>query len=183
MISSLCLGVSSVRFQITFSIPCLSSTQAFISLSLLRKHQKVLCACRFRVDYALSREQKNKKGGKMYIQDKVEEYADEVFDLLDNGAHIYFCGLKGMMPGTTMNTPCAVFFFPFFQVCSSSSLFWCAGTQVLVIISSGDYQPLCMLHPAWLLCRIAWMQQRSNTCCQCTCICHGMLLSQLSVVT
>ena len=55
---------------------------------------------RFRVDYALSREQKNKKGGKMYIQDKVEEYADEVFDLLDNGAHIYFCGLKGMMPGT-----------------------------------------------------------------------------------
>ena len=56
--------------------------------------------CRFRVDYALSREQKNKKGGKMYIQDKVEEYADEVFDLLDNGAHIYFCGLKGMMPGT-----------------------------------------------------------------------------------
>ena len=53
----------------------------------------------FRLDYALSREQKNKSGGKMYIQDKVEEYADEVFDLLDNGAHIYFCGLKGMMPG------------------------------------------------------------------------------------
>lgn len=39
------------------------------------------------------------QGGKMYIQDKVEEYADEVFDLLDNGAHIFFCGLKGMMPG------------------------------------------------------------------------------------
>jgi ferredoxin--NADP+ reductase len=35
----------------------------------------------------------------MYIQDKVEEYADEVFDLLNSGAHIYFCGLKGMMPG------------------------------------------------------------------------------------
>lgn len=34
----------------------------------------------------------NVKGGKMYIQDKVEEYADEVFDLLNNGAHIYFCG-------------------------------------------------------------------------------------------
>lgn len=32
----------------------------------------------FRVDYALSREQKNKSGGKMYIQDKVEEYADLV---------------------------------------------------------------------------------------------------------
>lgn len=53
----------------------------------------------FRLDYALSREQENKKGGKMYIQDKVEEYADEIFQKLDSGAHIYFCGLKGMMPG------------------------------------------------------------------------------------
>ncbi|CAM9738111.1 unnamed protein product [Discosporangium mesarthrocarpum] len=53
----------------------------------------------FRLDYALSREQTNVNGGKMYIQDKVEEYADEVFSKLDNGAHIYFCGLKGMMPG------------------------------------------------------------------------------------
>jgi len=53
----------------------------------------------FRLDYALSREQDNKKGGKMYIQDKVEEYADEIFKKLDDGAHIYFCGLKGMMPG------------------------------------------------------------------------------------
>ena len=53
----------------------------------------------FRVDYALSREQNNSKGGKMYIQDKVEEYKDQVFDLMDNGAHMYFCGLKGMMPG------------------------------------------------------------------------------------
>jgi len=52
-----------------------------------------------RIDYALSREQSNSKGGKMYIQDKVEEYADEVFNKLENGAHIYFCGLKGMMPG------------------------------------------------------------------------------------
>merc|ERR1719267_174206 len=53
----------------------------------------------FRLDYALSREQTNKSGGKMYIQDKVEEYADEIFAKLDAGAHIYFCGLKGMMPG------------------------------------------------------------------------------------
>jgi ferredoxin--NADP+ reductase len=52
----------------------------------------------FRLDYALSREQNNTKGGKMYIQDKVEEYADEVFNKLEKGAHIYFCGLKGMMP-------------------------------------------------------------------------------------
>lgn len=53
----------------------------------------------FRYDKALSREQKNKKGGKMYVQDKIEEYSDEIFKLLDGGAHIYFCGLKGMMPG------------------------------------------------------------------------------------
>lgn len=53
----------------------------------------------FRYDIALSREQKNKSGGKMYVQDKIEEYSDEIFKLLDEGAHIYFCGLKGMMPG------------------------------------------------------------------------------------
>ena len=32
----------------------------------------------FRLDYALSREQKNKKGGKMYIQDKVRLAASRV---------------------------------------------------------------------------------------------------------
>lgn len=53
----------------------------------------------FKLDYALSREQINSKGGKMYIQDKVEEYADEIFDRLEKGAVMYFCGLKGMMPG------------------------------------------------------------------------------------
>ena len=55
----------------------------------------------FKLDYALSREQTNKNGGKMYIQDKVAEYSDEVFTRMDNGAHMYFCGLKGMMPGIT----------------------------------------------------------------------------------
>lgn len=58
-----------------------------------------LVACNFRFDRALSREQKNKNGGKMYVQDKIEEYSDEIFKMLDKGAHIYFCGLKGMMPG------------------------------------------------------------------------------------
>ena len=33
------------------------------------------------------------------LSPQVEEYSDEVFDLLSNGAHIFFCGLKGMMPG------------------------------------------------------------------------------------
>jgi len=53
----------------------------------------------FRYDIALSREQQNLRGGKMYVQDKIEEYSEEVFELLDKGAHIYFCGLRGMMPG------------------------------------------------------------------------------------
>lgn len=60
---------------------------------------------KMRLDYALSREgPPNKSGGKMYIQDKVEEYSDEVFDALDKGAHMYFCGLKGMMPGIQVIT-------------------------------------------------------------------------------
>merc|ERR1712070_153418 len=54
---------------------------------------------RVRLDYALSRESTNSKGGKMYIQDNMAESAEEIFTALDNGAHIYFCGLKGMMPG------------------------------------------------------------------------------------
>lgn len=53
----------------------------------------------FRYDKALSRVHKNRNGGKMYVQDKIEEYSDKIFKLLDDGAHIYFCGLKGMMPG------------------------------------------------------------------------------------
>ena len=42
----------------------------------------------------------------MYIQDKVEEYADEIFERLQNGAVMYFCGLKGMMPGTISASRC-----------------------------------------------------------------------------
>ncbi|CAA3014345.1 Ferredoxin--NADP reductase [Olea europaea subsp. europaea] len=53
----------------------------------------------FRYDRALSQEQRNKSGGRMYVQNKIEECSDEIFKLLDSGAHIYFCGLKGMMPG------------------------------------------------------------------------------------
>lgn len=62
--------------------------------SYLKEHPE-----NFRYDIALSREQKNSRGGKLYVQDKMEEYSEELFDLLDKGAHIYFCGLRGMMPG------------------------------------------------------------------------------------
>ena len=54
----------------------------------------------FKYTKAISREQKNTKGGRMYIQDRVLEYADELFALIeDPKTHIYLCGLKGMEPG------------------------------------------------------------------------------------
>ncbi|CAJ1936853.1 unnamed protein product [Cylindrotheca closterium] len=51
------------------------------------------------VTYAISREMQNQQGGKLYVQDVLAERADDLMERLDNGAHIFFCGLKGMMPG------------------------------------------------------------------------------------
>ena len=34
-----------------------------------------------------------------HLPSQVEEYADDIFARLESGAHMYFCGLKGMMPG------------------------------------------------------------------------------------
>lgn len=53
----------------------------------------------FQVTYAISREMTNRQGGKLYVQDVLAENADVLFEKLEHGAHIYFCGLKGMMPG------------------------------------------------------------------------------------
>ncbi len=54
----------------------------------------------FRLDYAISREQKNSEGGKMYIQHKIAERADELWALIQNPkTHTYICGLKGMEDG------------------------------------------------------------------------------------
>merc|ERR1712187_786564 len=51
----------------------------------------------FRYDYAVSREDKNAAGQKMYIQTKMAEYAEELWDLMQSPkTHIYMCGLKGM---------------------------------------------------------------------------------------
>ena len=51
------------------------------------------------IDYAISREMTNQQGGKLYVQHVLAEQADKLLDRLMNGAQIYFCGLKGMMPG------------------------------------------------------------------------------------
>jgi ferredoxin--NADP+ reductase len=54
----------------------------------------------FRYTTAISREQQNRDGGRMYIQDRVLEHADEIFAMIeDPKTHVYICGLKGMEPG------------------------------------------------------------------------------------
>ncbi|MEM7712430.1 MAG: ferredoxin-NADP reductase [Cyanobacteria bacterium P01_A01_bin.68] len=54
----------------------------------------------FRLTYAISREQKNKDGGRMYIQHRCEEYADELWKMVkDEKTYVYICGLKGMEDG------------------------------------------------------------------------------------
>nr|ACJ05621.2 ferredoxin:NADP+ oxidoreductase [Microchaete diplosiphon B590] len=54
----------------------------------------------FRLTYAISREQKNPQGGRMYIQDRVAEHADELWQLIkEEKTHTYICGLRGMEDG------------------------------------------------------------------------------------
>lgn len=54
----------------------------------------------FRLTYAISREQKNPQGGRMYIQDRVAEHAEELWKLIQEPkTHTYICGLKGMEDG------------------------------------------------------------------------------------
>ena len=54
----------------------------------------------FRLTYAISREQKNVEGGKMYIQHRIAENADELWKLIQQeNTHTYICGLKGMEGG------------------------------------------------------------------------------------
>ena len=54
----------------------------------------------FRLTYAVSREQKNTQGGKMYIQHRVAEHAGELWELMQKpNTHTYMCGLKGMEDG------------------------------------------------------------------------------------
>jgi ferredoxin--NADP+ reductase len=54
----------------------------------------------FELTYAISREQKNAEGGKMYIQHRVAENAERIWELVqDPKTHTYMCGLKGMEDG------------------------------------------------------------------------------------
>ena len=54
----------------------------------------------FRYTKAISREEQNAKGGRMYIQDRVLENAEEIFSWIENPkTHVSMCGLRGMEPG------------------------------------------------------------------------------------
>jgi ferredoxin--NADP+ reductase len=54
----------------------------------------------FRLTCAISREQQNPQGGRMYIQDRVAEHAAELWQMMqDENTHTYICGLKGMEDG------------------------------------------------------------------------------------
>lgn len=54
----------------------------------------------FELTYAISREQQNAEGGKMYIQHRVAENAARMWELMQKpNTHTYMCGLKGMEDG------------------------------------------------------------------------------------
>lgn len=54
----------------------------------------------FELTYAISREQQNSEGGRMYIQHRVAENAEKLWELIKNPkTHTYICGLRGMEPG------------------------------------------------------------------------------------
>lgn len=54
----------------------------------------------FRLDFAVSREQTNEQGEKMYIQTRMAQYAEELWQLLKkDNTFVYMCGLKGMEKG------------------------------------------------------------------------------------
>uniref|UniRef100_A0A0D9WKW5 Ferredoxin--NADP reductase, chloroplastic n=1 Tax=Leersia perrieri TaxID=77586 RepID=A0A0D9WKW5_9ORYZ len=74
------------------------------SSSLLYKEEfdkmKAKAPENFRVDYAVSREQTNAEGQKMYIQTRMAEYKEELWELLKkDNTYVYMCGLKGMEKG------------------------------------------------------------------------------------
>ncbi len=54
----------------------------------------------FHLVTAFSREEQNAEGGRMYVQHRIQERAEELFKLLlDSKTYIYMCGLRGMEPG------------------------------------------------------------------------------------
>ncbi|KPQ36744.1 MAG: ferredoxin--NADP+ reductase PetH [Phormidesmis priestleyi Ana] len=54
----------------------------------------------FELTYAISREQKNSEGGRMYIQHRIAENAERLWQMVQqDNTYVYICGLKGMEDG------------------------------------------------------------------------------------
>ncbi|MEO1392474.1 MAG: ferredoxin-NADP reductase [Cyanobacteria bacterium J06634_5] len=54
----------------------------------------------FELTYAISREQQNSEGGRMYIQHRVAENAERLWQMVQqDNTYVYICGLKGMEDG------------------------------------------------------------------------------------
>ncbi|MEM9004006.1 MAG: ferredoxin-NADP reductase [Cyanobacteria bacterium P01_F01_bin.86] len=54
----------------------------------------------FELTYAISREQTNSEGGRMYIQHRVAENAARLWEMVQqDNTYVYICGLKGMEDG------------------------------------------------------------------------------------
>ncbi len=45
-----------------------------------------------RMDVAFSRDERRDNGGKVYVQQRLREHARDIFDWLEQGAHVYVCG-------------------------------------------------------------------------------------------
>lgn len=53
-----------------------------------------------RLDYAISREQTDSAGSKMYLQTRMKEYEEELYELFQkDNTYVYMCGLAGMEKG------------------------------------------------------------------------------------
>jgi len=54
----------------------------------------------FRLDYAISREQTDAEGNKMYLQNRMADYQEELYELFQKeNTYTYMCGLAGMEKG------------------------------------------------------------------------------------
>lgn len=77
----------------------LQKLQTFF-MTLILKATSLNSLTTYVIQKQLAGNKKNARGGRMYIQDRVLEHADEIFALIENPkTHIYLCGLKGMEPG------------------------------------------------------------------------------------
>ncbi len=59
-----------------------ANTDSLLYVIEFKDHPKV-CLDNFRYNIALRWEQKNAKGGKMYVEYKIDEYSEVVFKLLE----------------------------------------------------------------------------------------------------